>query len=306
MSCGGGTAAAMGPMAAAGPYAAIGGGLLGAIGDYRGEARRQRGLDSAIAYMDRPSYLELDEKSARQQALEDASYNQYMQQQSMVDNMMSQLPQRQALAGQAQGSIGGFLSGQGFDPTQSEMQRIEAMRQADIAASQNAVQQMLDQNMAGLNVDMARRGVRGQAASQLQAGALGTAADQLNRATLEANRGAAANYLSIPQQRASMQANMAGQFADFGDALQQRAFMNRGMLQNPALMSQLQNERMATGRQMGPQAGVGQLMMDRAGIDRESAFMGGLLPGARGGIGAGRAYGVMMNPQAYAGLSGRR
>ena len=206
----------------------------------------------------------------------------------MVDDMLgldnAELLARQGLATDAQGSIQDFLSGAGFAPTQSEQERIEKMRQADIAASQNAVQQLLQQSLGGLNVDMARRGVRGQAASQLQVGEMATAADQLNRATLEANRNAAQNYLSIPQQRAQMQGNLAGQFANFGDALQQRAFMNRQYLQNPALMQQLQDERIRTGRQYGPSAAAAQMMVDSASYDPEGAFMGGILTGAGGGV----------------------
>jgi hypothetical protein len=290
-----GVAAGAAGGSALGPWGALGGAALGGIGDYRGQKRQGEGLDRAMEFMQNPSYSEYGQKTQEQIDLENMSRQQYLAQQGLVSDMQSQLAGRQELAQNAQGTVGDIMGGSAFALTPDEQQRIDAMRQADIAASQNAVQGLLDQNFASLNADMARRGVRGQAASQLQGSTLNTAADQLNRATLEANRNAGQMALQMPGQRVGIQANTAGQFANFGDALQQRAFNNMQTLQNPTLMNQYQNERIGTARNYGQNnQAIGNMMVQRSQIDPEMGFISGMMGGASGGVGAAQGMRSLM------------
>lgn len=287
---------AAGGMAGASPFMAAGGALIGGIGDYRGQVRQGRGMDRAMDYMmNTPSYSEYAPKTQELMDLEKMSKDHYLKQQELVSGMEGLIEGRQGVAQDAQGTIGDILGGGAFALTEDEQQRINNMRTADIAASQNAVQNMLDKNLSNLNVDMARRGVRGQASSQLQGGALNTAAEQLNRATLEANRNASNLALNMPGQRAGVQANTAGQFADFGDALTQRAFQNNQILQNPVLMQNAQNQRINEAKKYGQNtAAIGNMMVDRAQVDPEMGFLGGLMPGAQGGVGAAQGMSSLM------------
>jgi len=292
---GAGVAAGAAGGSALGPWGALGGAALGGIGDYRGQVRQGQGMDRAMEFMQNPSYAEYGQKTQEQIDLENMSREQYLAQQGLVNNMQEQLAGRQELAQTAQGSVGNILGGSSFALTEDERQRIDAMRGADIAASQNAVQGLLDQNFATLNADMARRGVRGQAASQLQGSTLNTAADQLNRATLEANRNAGQMALQMPGQRVGVQANMAGQFSNFGDNLAQNIFQNRQLMQNPALMNQYQNERAGTARQYGQNnQAIGNMMVNRSQIDPEMGFLGGMMGGASGGVGAAQGMRSLM------------
>ncbi len=186
-------------------------------------------------------------KSAEEQALLDASISNFGKQGALVDSAEADIANRLGTQGQARDALGNVLSGDAFNLTGSEQARIEALRGADISASSNAVNELLDQRLAQTSADAQRRGLRGQAFTQLQGDATRTAAQELNRATLDANRNAAQNAITLPGQRVGIQAGSAGQFADFADAAKQQAIKNRQDLQDPVAMKALLDERLAGG-----------------------------------------------------------
>lgn len=179
--------------------------------------------------------------------LQQASIANFKAQQGLVNQAEAEIRQRQGLQAGAQETLGGVLGGEAFALTGSEQARINALREANIAAGSSAVDRMLDERLGALQADAARRGIRGQAASQLQTGALNVAAESLDRQTLEANRIASEQALSMPGQRVGIQAQTAGNFATFADAARQQAIQNRQLLQDPIALQQLRDERLKGG-----------------------------------------------------------
>lgn len=182
-----------------------------------------------------------------EQELRDASIANFQKQQGLVNQFEQDITGRLGTQTAARGGLESILGGQAFELTPGEQERINALRSADIAASSNAVNELLDQRLAETQADAARRGIRGQAFTQLQGDAAREAARTLERATLEANRTAASNALALPGQRAGIQASTAGQFADFASAAQQQAIANRQQLQDPVALQQLLEERLRGG-----------------------------------------------------------
>jgi hypothetical protein len=191
--------------------------------------------------------------SAQEQALRDASLANFERQQALVGQAEQGIDARLGVESGARGTIGNVLGGQAFDLTASEEARINRLRDSDIAASSNAVNALLTQRLGDVSADAARRGIRGQAFSQLQGDAIGEAAQSLERSTLDANRTAAGQALAMPGQRAGIQAQTAGQFADFADAARQQAIVNRQQLQDPVALQQMLDERLRGGTTTGTQ-----------------------------------------------------
>lgn len=187
-------------------------------------------------------------KTAQEQALFNESIANFQKQGALVDDFEAGIAGRLGTQGQARDALGNILGGQAFGLTADEQARIEGLRGADIAASSAAVNELLDKRLAATSADAARRGLRGQAFTQLQGDAISTAARELNMATLDANRTAAGNAIAMPGQRVGIQAGTAGQFADFADVAKQAAIQNRQTLQDPVAMQQLFDERMRGGK----------------------------------------------------------
>ncbi len=186
-------------------------------------------------------------RGPEEQALLNASIDNFGKQGVLVDNAEKSITERLGTQTGARDTLGGIFSGQAFDLTDSENARINNLRNADISASSNAVNELLDRRLAETSADAARRGVRGQAFSQLQGDAIRSSAQELNRATLDANRTAAGNAIAMPGQRVGIQAGSAGQFANFSDAAAQQAIDNRKALQDPVAAQQLLDERLRGG-----------------------------------------------------------
>jgi hypothetical protein len=188
-----------------------------------------------------------DPKSKEEQQLLDQSMGAYADQKRLVDAQEAAVLARQGTQTQARDSLGNIMSGQAFDLSAGEQQRIAGVRDANIAAGSNAVNDILTQRLAEVSADAARRGVRGQAFSALQTGALGEAAKSLERTTLAANTDAANMAVNLPGQRAGIQAQTAGNLAGFADDLSQKAIENRAALQDPIALQALRDERLKAG-----------------------------------------------------------
>jgi hypothetical protein len=165
-------------------------------------------------------------------------------QKKLVADQEKDILAREGVQTQARDALGNVLGGQAFDLSASENERINRLREANIGASRGAVDELLTTRLAELEADAARRGVRGQAYSQLQGDVLGTSARELQQATLQANQLAAQQAIDLPGARAGVQASTAGGLAGFADQLQQQAIENQSILQDPVLKQQLLDERL--------------------------------------------------------------
>jgi len=250
---------------------AIAGGIGGAIEGFS---------DAPDTITDQTSQLELADKSPQQQLLEQEGLDQFAQAKKLIEQQELGLAGAGQLQGQARGTIADLLAGRGFELTPEEQQRSLALEGAQIARGQTGIQRFLEENLGQLNRSAGQRGLRGQAAQQLNSGALDTGARQLTDLTLGAQEGTAARNLAIPGQRVGVQAQLAQGNASIADLLGQQAIQNRLAVQNPALLQSLQQERLATGQQTGQRIDRGQEGSTLAGI-------GGLLGGIGAGAGAG-------------------
>ena len=196
-----------------------------------------------------------DPKSKVEQGLTDDSIAAYEAQQGLVQNQMAGIDAREGVQGGARDTLGDVFSGDAFNLSNSEEMRINRLRDANIGASSNAVNELLTQRLAEVEADAARRGLRGQAFSQLQGDAIGSAATELNRATLDANQLASQQAISMPGQRVGVQAGAAQGMADFADLLEQQAITNQNLLQDPIALQQARDERLKGGKQVQTNTG---------------------------------------------------
>ena len=195
------------------------------------------------------SRLILEGKGRTQQRLEQASLSNFQRQQQLAAFQEAGLKGLGGIQQQGRDVLGDIAGGQAFALSPEEQARIDQLRGANIAAGTGAVNELLNQRLAEVQAQAAARGVRGQALSQLQTGAVAEGARSLERQTLEANRIAAEQALALPGQRVGIQAGVGQGLATIQQQAQQQAIENRQLLQNPALLQQLQQERLATGRQ---------------------------------------------------------
>lgn len=179
-------------------------------------------------------------------------------QQQSIDAYLKQ----QQLTGQAEQGLSGadqyeqasqragldILNGNAFNPTQSEQQRISDLRNQLLQESQGNINQFLQEGETGATRQAGLRGLRGQAASQIQGQVLKLGADQYGQALRSANTQAAQQYLQLPQQRIAAQQGLIGQGLSFADQLRNQAIQNQLLLQSPIALQTLMNERLAGGK----------------------------------------------------------
>lgn len=189
-----------------------------------------------------------DPRSREEQQLLDASIGNYGKQQALVDQQTKDIQARMGVQDAARGSLTNILGGEAFNLSAGEQANIDRLRQSNIDIGSNAVNALLTERLGEVSADAARRGVRGQAFSQLQGDALGEAAKSLERTTLDANRLASQQAIDMPAARVGIQAGSAGQMSGFADELQQQAIQNRQSLQDPVAMQALLDERLKGGK----------------------------------------------------------
>ncbi len=233
----------MGLGAAVGPIIGSAlGGIGGAISGARGTPDQNQNTSST-------SKTTLVGKSNQQADLEQQSYQQYLQQLQLADLSQQAAnesdPYRQA-ALQQQLQV---LQGNGFAPNAQEQQQIQAIRDATVNAGSADINRLLEQQMQKTVGSAAGRGLRGQALGDLQARVIDSGANQYGSLVNQANLRAAQQAISLPQQRLAFQQQAAGTGLSYAQQLQQQALQNRTLTQNPFLLQQLQQERLATGTQ---------------------------------------------------------
>jgi hypothetical protein len=172
----------------------------------------------------------------------------FRKQQELATQQEQDIAKRAALQEQGRGVLGDIASGTAFDLSAGEQGRINAMRDASVDAGQSRINEFLNERLGTLQADAARRGLRGQAVSQLQGDVLGTAARELTQQQLAANQVAAQQAINMPAQRVGIQAGVGQGLADFQTQLQQQAIQNRQQLQDPVALQLQRDERLRGGR----------------------------------------------------------
>lgn len=202
---------------------------------------------STVTDTNRTQQTTFDPKSAQEQALLDSSVANFNQQQRLVGEQEAGIAGRQGLQQQGRDVLGGIASGEAFGVTGQEQSRIDALRDAELAQGRSGVDSILNERLGQLSADAARRGVRGQAFSQLQTDVVGEAAQSFERQQLEANRLAAQRANEAVGQRTGLQANVGAGLSEFADQARQQAITNRQSLQDPAALKAMREERLASG-----------------------------------------------------------
>ncbi len=186
--------------------------------------------------------------SAEEQQMQQASLQNYLQQQALAQQFEQGMGGRQGIQDAAQRQALGIINGEGMNVTDQEAAAIEQQRQAYMGNATADVNKMLDQRFAALNQNAGERGLRGQAMSELQGRTLQAGAEQYGAASRAAAAQAAQQTMNTPYQRIAAQSPYVMQGATFADMMNAQAQQNRMNAQNPALMQMLNRERMASGK----------------------------------------------------------
>lgn len=199
----------------------------------------------------------LKAKTPEQLAQERLSAEEFAKARQMAGQFEQSVDQFGGLSQAGQDQLMALLSGQGMMPTESELEQIQRLRDMRIQAGRVGIEQMLTPQLQELSSRLAQRGVRGQAATELQGRTLGAAGDALARLIAENDALQAQQQIAMPMQRAQMQAQL-GQFAaPLRAEMQQRAIQNRLAMQNPALLQLEERARLAQPIQPGQPGGLG-------------------------------------------------
>jgi hypothetical protein len=214
--------------------------LILGLEDKASSTNIQRGTETAI------NKVMLDKKSREQAALEQSSLDAFRRQQQLAAQSEADIAARAGLQEAGRGALSDIAGGEAFALSPEEQARIDQLRQTEIDVGSNEINRLLDQRLGELQANLAQRGVRGQAASQLQADVLGEGARSLESRILAANQNAAQQALALPGQRVGIQADVGQNLATFQDQARQQAIQNRQALQDPVLLQQLRDERLKT------------------------------------------------------------
>lgn len=225
--------------------------------------------------------------------LQEQSLQNYLQQVAMAGQYEQGIGSAQGLQDQSQQNIMALLNGSALQATPQEQANIQALRQGMIDQGSADVNRMLDERMKGLNASAADRGVRGQAQSQLQTGALRAGAEQMGNFTRQANNTAAQEMINAPYRRTQAQSPFMAQGMNFADQMRLQAQQNRMNAQNPYLLQLLNRERMMGGTTTNTGTNYGQQG------NWADAVMGGM-----GGAAAGQSFQQNMGKQYGGAASG--
>lgn len=291
-----GAALPFGAIAAAGTAGggAVAGGLAatGGVPDQRVGGRTSSASET---------YTEFGPKSAQLSDIQNRALQNYFAQLSLAEGLdrSANDPYAQMIQDQSRQTALGGLSGELFNATPEEIDRIEQLRLAQIQQARTPIEQMLSERITQLTGNAANRGVRGQALNEIYGQAMRGSADTLARSVDAAGTQASQAMLDNPFRRAQAQLGLASQGASFADQMRQQAIQNRQMLSNPAIMGALQDEYFRSGRQysntnqnnMNTQYGRGATWQD---------IVGGGFRGAAAGMSIAKDAAGMMGPGAKA------
>lgn len=211
-----------------GGLGAIGGAISGANGSTQTTTRN----------VPPPTQQEID--------LQNNSMANYLQQLALSNQQQSDIQGGAGVQDASRSALQNIIGGQSFNLNPQQQEQINSIRQAAVQAGTQNVQDFVNQNLSSIGNNAGVRGLRGQALSELQGRAIGRGAEAIGNLSSQANLTAAQQALDVPYRQAQLQGSLANSNANFMEALRQQAIQNRQQLQNPALMQNLQNERLGS------------------------------------------------------------
>jgi len=260
--------------------ALVGGAVAGGLGGF---------LKGARGTPDQVSRTQLPNASAQERELQRQALQNFGQAGELATGLEGQIGSAQGVQDLARQQLNQILGGQAFNLTPDELARIQAVRQAMVDQGQADTTQFFNNALQQTQASAARRGVRGQALSQLQGDVTRSAGDQLGQFTRQANLFAGQQALNMPTQRIQAQSPFISQGMSLGDALRQQAMLNRERLANPAELQAMRQLRMAQ---------PSQIQQGQRGSFTDSLIGG--LAGGIGGMGAGaNLFGGLQNAGAF-------
>lgn len=185
--------------------------------------------------------------SAQESTLQAQAVQQYNQQLGLTDQEQQAAQNTGAFTDAASAQQLGVVNGQGFDLTPDEQARITAQRQAAIQAGNTDIQTNLQNNIGAVQQSAGVRGLRGQAVGQLAGTAVSGADKDYANLVNQANLTAAQQAVTLPQQRLQIQNQAAQAGLTFAEQLRQNAINNRQSAANPAILTNMTNQRLAGG-----------------------------------------------------------
>jgi hypothetical protein len=255
--------------------AAAAGAIGGAIKGARGTPG-QKQTDRTKLAAKTPQQLQQEEMSMQNFQQQNQLANQFERGIGAADQMRD--PAIQAYLDQ--------ISGKAFQSTPEELANIANLRQAMVQMGTQDVNDFTQRGLTQATSGAAARGLRGQAMGALRGDVINEAQRQVGNISNQANVFAAQQAINNPFQRVQAQQQALNQGLTYGDELRNRAQQNRQQLQNPFLMQQMQNERMATATRTSQTPG------------QRGGFWGGVTGGLTGlstGISTGADIGKSYN-----------
>lgn len=264
---------------AVGAALALGG--TAAVGAVSGAISGAQGTPDQVKRETGTRQTTFDPASQREQELQDSSLRNYLRQQMLAQQYEEGIGGRQGIQDASQQQIQNIIGGQAFNITPQEQARIDAIRQASVAQSQADTERFINDRLQQVQGQAANRGLRGQALTSLQGGAIRTGVEQLGQAQRQADLLAAQQSYNAPFARLQAQQPYLSQGATFADQMRLQAQQNRQNAQNPFLLELLNRERIAGGKttQTGESVTPGQ----------EGSFWNALTGGLAGAAGAAKS-----------------
>jgi hypothetical protein len=226
--------------------ALIAGAAAGGLG---GAVKGAKGTPDQVATQEQKtsstSSTSIAPQTSQEKALQSESLGNYMQAGNMAGQIEQQMAGTQSYQDMARQAGQNILSGQAMQLTPQEQQQIQDLRSSLINQGQLGINQQVEEGIQRAQMDAANRGLRGQAMGALQGQVMQGGARALGDITAQANTQAAQAAMTMPYQRIGAQQGVISQGMSLADQLRQQAMQNRMSLQDPALMSYLQRERMA-------------------------------------------------------------
>lgn len=267
------------------------GGAAGA-GALAGGIQGYKGTPDQVTTQSGTSQTTFGEKSAQQQQLEQQSLGQYeraLALQGQLEQSVAGQSGLDALQLQARQAQQGIVGGQAFNVTPEEQLLINQQRQGLIEQGGADIDRFLKERLQMVGESAGARGLRGQAVTSLQGDVLQTGAEQYGDVVRQANQMALERQAQAPLQRIQAQSPFIQQGFSSADLLRQQAAANRASLQNPMLLQQLQQERLASGKTTT----TGENVLKGQEGSWTNALTGGLTGGLQGGaIGANAMSGM--------------
>lgn len=271
------------PMTLAAGAAATGGGIIA------GARGTPDDVKTTTTDMTNTRSTQLNPLTEEQRQMQRQSFDNYLKQLALAQQYEEGIQGAQGYQDLARQQAMGIMSGNAMQATPEEVQQIMNQRNAQVAISQQTIQDFLNKNLQERLSDAGQRGMRGQALAQYESDAIKQAASELAQNTRQADLMSSQAMLNQPYQRINAMSPFIQGGISMRDQMIGQAQQNRVAAQNPFLMQMLQQERLGTGTVTDTQKGSTQEVVKGEQGSFWGAVQGGLQSGAALASGAAKA-----------------